>query len=184
MHFSSAWYVLTTCPFVSFLILFDIRSPSYSFVSTHHKSRHFTNPRKVHVKNNQLPVPVLGHALRRQKLPDELNVLASSSQPNQPSSSTIIAASPSPILQEEELLEALQMELDAFPVLFDGEDASHSAITQHIRIIHRTARSTSGCAGWKACGSNGSPTFALGFRLSSCISSRQAQKLSGENDRK
>jgi len=64
-----------------------------------------------------------------------------------PSSSTIVAASPSPILQEEELLEAPPMELEGLPVLSDGEDVSHSATAQHIRTPCRTIRSVSACAG-------------------------------------
>ena len=36
MYFSSVWYVLTTCPFFFFLILYDVRSPSHSFVPSHH----------------------------------------------------------------------------------------------------------------------------------------------------
>ena len=49
MHFSSAWYVLTTRPFASFLILCDIRSLSYSFVnpsqgSALHQCERFEEP--------------------------------------------------------------------------------------------------------------------------------------------
>ena len=134
-------------------------------------------------------MPIPGHASKWQKLLDELhNLLAAPSEPNQPPSNTVMAASL--ILQPEELLEAPPMEQEDLLVMSDGEDASHGATAQHIHTTCPTTRLISACAGWKVliptiidpflkymAATLRQPLAAVGSQLSSCTSSCQEQKL-------
>ena len=159
-------------------------------ITTRGLGRHFTSPRKARDKKKSwMTVPVPGHASKRQKLLNELQLLpAAPPEPEQPPSSTVIAASP--ILQPEDLLEAPPMELEDLLVMSDSEDAPHGATAQHICTTRPTARSISSCAAWKAliptivnpflkytAATLRQPLMALGSRLSSCTSSCQDQKL-------
>jgi len=159
-------------------------------ITTKGLGRHFTSPRKPwDKKKSYMTLPIPGHASKWQKLLDELHdLLAVSSEPNQPPSSVTMAAPP--ILQPDKPLEVPPMELEDMLVMSDGEDASHGAAMQHVCTTCPTPRSIAACASWKAliptiidpflkytAATLRQPLVALGSWLSSCTSSCQDQKL-------
>ena len=162
-------------------------------ITTRGLGRHFTSPlKKRDKKRSRLSAPIPGNASKRRKLDEELEaLLATPFEPKRPPPTiTIVDASVSPIFREEEPLEGSSMELEDFPVLSDGEDASHSTTAQNTRTTCPTARSISTCAGWKAliptivdpflkytAATVRQPLVALGPFLTSCTSSCQEQKV-------
>ena len=162
-------------------------------ITTRGLGRHFTSPLKKRDKNkSRLSAPVPGNVSKRRKLNDELEaLLVTPFEPKRPPPTiTIVDVDVPLILREEELLEETSLELEDFPALSDGEDASHSTTAQNTRTTHPTARSISVCVGWKAliptivdpflkymAATVRQPLVALGPCLSSCTSNCQEQKV-------
>ena len=162
-------------------------------ITTRGLGQHFTSPLKKHDKKKSwLSAPVPGNVSKWRKLNDELEALLATpfEHKRPPPTITIVDASVSPILREEEPLEGSPMEPEDLPILSDGEDASHSTTAQNTHTTRPTARSISACAGWKAliptivnpflkytAATVRQPLVALGPCLSSCTSSCQEQKV-------